>query len=127
MKFKHVAGLVVVLIVGYWTYFVYMQEDDYRGGMNYSGDLKIIESEFRHHFYSRTTYEPQSLEQLRDAGAFDTSVYNILIGYRYKFIPFSPSTDDSTVVLVVHGFWLNPDKFTKRDLTAAPDAPNHLR
>ena len=117
---------IPLLIVVSLVYSLLTKDDTYREGMNYSGDLKALENDFRQRFHGRQDYTALPLEELAAQHALLDSSFQVLGRYPHEFVPFSPETPDSALVLTVHGYWTQPDRFTKGDLTAEPTAPDHV-
>ena len=82
--------------------------------------LKVLEHEFRQPFHGRTEYPAMSLDQMHANGVLSDLSWDTLNRYRHDFHPFSSRTPDGEVVLVIQGYFWEPDRFTKEALTAEP-------
>ncbi len=95
--------------------------------VEYSAGLKYhVEKDFREYFHDRMDYPALTLEELVAKGVLSASSSHFLDRYPHEYVPFAPQTPDGTIVLTIHGRRAEPDRFTKRDLTADPTAPDHL-
>ena len=113
-----IPALLIVSVV----YSFLTTDSAYRGKMEYSGELKVVEHDFRQYYYKRADYPALTLEELTAQNALTSFASRTLKKYRHEYEPFTPTTPDSAVVLTVHGDSAEPDRFTKRDLTADPAA-----
>ncbi len=114
-------GIPVLLIVSV-VYSFLTTDSAYRQGMEYSGELKIVEHDLRQYYHGREDYPALTLEELTAQKALTAFASKTLQKYRHEFVPFTPATPGSAVVLTVYGPGAEPDRFTKRDLTADPAA-----
>lgn len=112
--------VIPLLIVVSVVYSLLTTDDNYRQEMAYSGELKVVEHDFREHFHNLRNYPALSLEELKTQHVLSGFASRTLDKYRHEYEPFSPGTPDSAVVLTIHGRGAEPDRFTKRDLTADP-------
>ena len=115
-----IPALLIVSVV----YSFLTTDSAYRDKMQYSGELKVVEHDLRQYYYKRADYPALTLEELTAQKALTGFASRTLEKYRHEYEPFTPATPDSAVVLTVHGDLGEPDRFTKRDLTADPDAPD---
>ena len=113
-----IPALLIVSVV----YSFLTTDSAYRDKMEYSGELKVVEHDLRQYYHKRTDYPALTLEELTAQKALTGFASKTLEKHRHKYEPFTPSTPDSAVVLTVYGGSAEPDRFTKRDLTADPNA-----
>ena len=112
------------MLIGSVVYSFLTTDSAYRQGMEYSGELKTVEHDFRQYYHGREDYPALTLEELTTQKALTAFASKTLQKYRHEFVPFTPATPGSAVVLTVYGSGTEPDRFTKRDLTADPAAPD---
>ena len=113
-----IPALLIVSVV----YSFLTTDSAYRDKMEYSGELKIVEHDFRQYYHGREDYPASTLEELTAQKALTASASKTLQRHRHEFVPFTPATPGSAVVLTVYGHEAEPDRFTKNDLTADPSA-----
>ena len=115
---------IPVLLVVSVAFSLLTTDRAHREGMQYAGELQVIRSDLRQHFREHPDDPARTLEELASQHIFSTVASLALQRYPHEFVPFSPATPDSAVVLTVHGRRAQPDRFTKHDLTAGPSTPD---
>ena len=120
--------VIPLLIVASVIFSVLGNRGDYAQGkeMMYKADLRYILRDFRENFHDHPDALALTLDELYAKNLLSGQTAICLGHYAHEFVPATPQTADDAVLLTIHGPRPEPVRFTKRDLTADPTAPDHL-
>ena len=119
--------LVLVLLYAFWwSYLIYNLDEIHQADRDFTDSLTIVEGEFRTFYHGKINFPAYSFDQLREMGVLCDEDPENFKKYSVQFYPFSSTTPDDAIVLKFHYDWWDSYVFTKRDLIADFQAPDHI-